>query len=303
MLKDTKKVMDTSLDGLRQLYKFFLESVKSTDNSHVGPSTFRQVLSRHGIRDTILMGRLYKDFCELPDRINYREFIRILCSVNDEPIEERVGMLFEVWDVDHNGSLTHSELVQDIAVGMTSHEIEKFMHQFNRVWAEIWRLAYGESQNWIGPSRSAGVPRDDLVDATRKPGLVRDYFVKVLTRQPPHADDRDRPNFQARLRELEAEIMKEMRSDERKEAERKQGEALENSRNALRSTKSNGRIGTHADTAQKAKLGASQHLETYKLQASSRLTRSHMGNTTLKVAMTSSAKKLPLISLHGLGPR
>ena len=46
---------------------------------------------------------------------------------------------------------------------------------------------------------------------------MREFFNKILTRQPPKADDRVRRNFHARLRELEAEVIKEAKANERQE--------------------------------------------------------------------------------------
>ena len=94
LLKDAKNVMDTSLSGLTSLYTTFCAAVPNSEQSQVGPRTFRLVLAKHGVRDFILMSRLFNLFCELPDRLDYRKFVKALCSVNDEPVEDRIGLLW-----------------------------------------------------------------------------------------------------------------------------------------------------------------------------------------------------------------
>jgi hypothetical protein len=48
-------------------------------------------------------------FCErdpgVIPRIDYRHFVRILVSVNEEPIEQRLGLVFDCWDADSSGPL------------------------------------------------------------------------------------------------------------------------------------------------------------------------------------------------------
>ena len=79
-------------------------------------------------------------------------------------------------------------------------------------------------EKWIGISRGSGVTKDDLVHACVKVPGVREFFEKVLTRQPPKADDRFHHDFRARLRELEAEISRESRQAEQQQQQQQGSE-------------------------------------------------------------------------------
>lgn len=220
LLLDAKKVLDMSIKGLRRLFRIFYHSVNNTEQSLVGQRHFRLALVKHGVRDVILMSRLFTEFCSPVDKlkIDYRQFIRILSSVSEEPVESKLGLLFEVWDVDQSGTLSYGELSPIILLGIPAGEMEALMDNFNRAWTEIRNnLSTEGNAEWIGLSRGSGVSNEDICDACVKLPRVRMFFNKILTRQPPKADDRTENggrNFQLRLRELEAEMLKEMRLSE-----------------------------------------------------------------------------------------
>ena len=267
LLKDTKKVMDMSLEGLHRLYMLFFETVKSPEQSLVGPSTFRMVVTAYGIRDSVLLKRLFCEFCEQADRINYRDFMRVLVSVNEEPVEARLGLLFEIWDMDQSRSLSYSELSGIMLSGIPAHELEAVTEQFNKVWNEM-RSSLQGTDDWIGLSRASGLSKDDLVGACQKLSHVRDFFERRLTRRSPQVGETHHTSFQVRLRELQAEVIKESRAEEKKEQERSMSSQSiqRSSSKTLTAMDSAGQLGR----ASHPKLGAPGGLTKYKQQAADR---------------------------------
>ncbi len=284
LLKDTKKVMDMSMGGLARLFALFQQVARGAEQSMIGPRTFSGVLRQNGIRDPVHIDRLFKNFGEEPDKIDYREFMRTLCSVNEEPVEDRLHLLFDVWDVDNSGSLSYSELGQIMVNGVPTNELDKVTETFNRVWSEIRSQSHESEENWIGPGRAAGISREDLVETARRPGFVRDFFIQLLTRQAPAAREHEL-NFAARLRELEAEILKDARRVEKEEMEARQAQAAaaaaqyrDSKQRSLRASKSSSSV----------KLGAPRQLSKYKLQASERV-------AARQITPTDGAPRLPPI--------
>jgi len=214
LLMDSRKVLDVSIAGLRRLHKVFFASAPNAEQTLVGPRTFRLALAKYGVRDVVLMQRLFTEFCSpyAPDKIDYRQFVRVLASINEEPCEEKVALLFEMCDVDHSGTVSYRELTPIVIAGVPTNEAEAVLEAFSSVWGEIRSSTSGASDSeWSGLGRATGVCKDDLCDACRRLPNVRDFFSAILTRQSPKADDRLHHNFQARLRELEAEVVKESR--------------------------------------------------------------------------------------------
>lgn len=258
LLQDTRKVMDLSSTGLwvrcdpsaspacadahpllmhrtmcslpsahialgcctaQKLFQIFSVAAKSIEQSLVGQRTFRLVLAKCGIRDVILMQRLFSEFKQAtyPERICYRAFLRTLASVSGAAVEEKLGFLFDVWDADGSASLTYGELAPILLAALPVQDVEEMSDRFSGVWAQLRESIAGGAgeKEWIGLSRaSAGITKSDLLDACRKLPAVRDFFHRVLTRQAPKAEDRSMHSlgFAARLRELEAEVAKETRS-------------------------------------------------------------------------------------------
>ena len=189
LLKDTKVVMDMSTAGLKRLFSLFKEASRGmgVGDSMIGPRAFSLALRQMGLRDPVHIDRLFKNFNHpnQPEKIDFREYMRTLCSVNEEPIEDRLRLLFDVWDVDHSGSLSYSELGIIIVTGVDSGDLDTVTEAFNRVWSEIRSQSQNKEEDWIGPGRAAGISKEDLVESVRRPGFVRDFFIQQLTRQAP----------------------------------------------------------------------------------------------------------------------
>ena len=96
--------------------------------------------------------------------------------------------------------------------GIPAHELEAVTEQFNKVWNEM-RSSLQGTDDWIGLSRASGLSKDDLVGACQKLSHVRDFFERRLTRRSPQVGETHHTSFQVRLRELQAEVIKESRAE------------------------------------------------------------------------------------------
>ena len=257
LLKDTKKLMDTSTAGLGRLFRIFYDASPSNDQSFIGPRFFKLALLKHGVTDRVLISRLFNEFQDEAEseRIDYRVFLRVLASVNDEPVEDRLSMLFEVWDIDRSLTLSYSELGQIMVHGISTEQMEAVTERFNRVWVDIRSsLAEESDDQWIGPSRSSGVTKEDLTNACKQYASVRDFFNKMLTKRSAKADDRHRVSFAARLRELEAEVLKEQkRHAAESAAEVKAAASIPSS--LPRSSSTPGRLGRSTSSSTRVSFG------------------------------------------------
>ena len=230
LLQDTRKVIDCSADSLRRLYSIFARSIgANSDQILVGPRTFRLALANHGVRDVILMQRLYGEFCSPfnSDKIDFRAFVGTLCSVSEASIEDKLDLLFDVWDVDESGSLTFHEL-SPIIIGMIpTHEVDMMASQLSKVWNAIrtGKEEPGGASSWIGASHGAGLSKEDLIHACGKSPLVREFFCRVIDRPAPAAKE-NKVSFKDRMRELHADMIKESKEFDRLEQERRNKELL-----------------------------------------------------------------------------
>ena len=92
---------------------------------------------------------------------------------------------------------------------VSSHEAAVMNETFSKIWAEVRNsVTAGDDENWIGLSRGVGVTKEDLTSAAEKLPSIRDFFMQVLNRRPPKAQEVATP-FHMRLRELQAEIVRE----------------------------------------------------------------------------------------------
>ena len=67
----------------------------------VGPRTFRAILAKHGITDSILVRRLFVGFCGCGPKIDYRDFLRTFCSVLKETsVSEKLGLIVPLYDTE-----------------------------------------------------------------------------------------------------------------------------------------------------------------------------------------------------------
>ena len=73
---------------------------------------------------------------------------------------------------------------------VSSHEAAVMNETFSKIWAEVRNCVNaGDDENWIGLSRGVGVTKEDLTSAAEKLPSIRDFFMQVLNRRPPKAQE------------------------------------------------------------------------------------------------------------------
>ena len=264
LLQDARRALDLSAGGLQALFRIFQRHAPAKDHAFMDAMAFRrsfhQYFKRHGVRDMILVRRLFANFKEKEEdesantgdatkdddtdnqpRIDFRQFVRILASMSREFIEDRVDVLFEVWDADESGTLSFTELASHVTHDLPIDRVEGAMEEFAIIWGQIKRYAAnarraaGEeveedpfSSGGIGSIKkdvnAAELEKQHLVAACAHLPAVRYFFEDLLTHKPPKADELARGNlqrnFQARLRELDAEVYMEVKAGIQGESER-----------------------------------------------------------------------------------
>ena len=84
-------------DGWACLFEDALPSEPGRDQVLIDWKRFSASVKRHGIRDPVLVQRLFAEFMEKeppePTRLDYREFLRACSGMDDAPINRRVSEL------------------------------------------------------------------------------------------------------------------------------------------------------------------------------------------------------------------
>ena len=228
LLLDTARAINLRTAGLTNLFHIMQNAAPSSEHSLIGPRAFKLGMAQYGLKDPILTQRLFNEFKEPPDpeqpsRIDFRQFLRTLATMSKEPVEDRLSLLFEVWDADESGTLSYPELATHVVHDLAVHKRESALHSFNNVWTQVKNFSKerdAESESFDASSGAATeVSRDNLVDACTRLPAVRHFFDAMLTRRPPKADELARRfgNFQARLRELDGQVFEEVRAGARGE--------------------------------------------------------------------------------------
>jgi len=218
LLQDTRCAIDGSTRGLRRLFLIFREAAPERDQSLLGPRAFRQALAQYGVRDPVLVKRLFKEFSEraesedVPVRIDCRHFLRNLLSINQEPTEDVLALMFDLWDLDDSGTLTHAELAGHVIHDLPVYKRDRALEVFNRVWVQVrnFALQQNEGASMLNPQE---VTRDNLISACQKLAIVTNFFDEFLVRRPPKVDEVRRSNLLARMSELDAEVREEVRNE------------------------------------------------------------------------------------------
>ena len=205
--------MDCSINGLQRLFQLFFDAVGESEESFIGQRTFRLSLAQYDVRDVVLMQRLFSEFRSetYADKIDYRMFLRILCSVNEAPVQDKIALLFDIWDVDASGTLTHLELGPVLIAGTPTHQAAFVSALFDKVWHQIKAIESKEGASVSTVGKRVGkseVRKEDLILACLKVPSVNDFLCRVLVMQPPKAAD-SHVAFRTRLKQLQAELLKE----------------------------------------------------------------------------------------------
>ena len=289
LLQDARKVMDCSLAGLRNLFIIFSDAAKAQDESMVGPRTFKLALEKHNVRDGVMTRRLFTEFAskEQPNRIDFRNLLRVLATVNEEKIEDKLDLLFDVWDVDNSRTLSFNELSPNVFADLSTDEMAGAADQLNKTWKEIKdSLSDADGgDSWMAMSRANGITKEELVGAAESRPSVQLFFTKMLTRLPPKADERRTLSFETRLAELQAEIIEETKKaeDALRGGQDSQAELL--SRSMSLSNLDDGdedspmlkRRGTLKRRKTVPRLGVGKELDKYKEQAEAAMKRMGTG--------------------------
>ena len=217
LLLEARRVLDASIRGLWRLYNILRDAARSPEHSLLGEQTFRLAMLKFGARDPILISRLFDSFCEatppgLDDelarlrtrRIDFRHFLRVLASVNEDPVEKRLELLLEVWDADASGTLTYAEIAAHASASFEAKHRNHAMATFQEAWKQVKQFSL-DTKNEKNPTCAT------VLEACQQIPLVMHFFTKMLTREPPFADESMRGrSLYDRCRQLDAEVKREV---------------------------------------------------------------------------------------------
>ena len=68
-------------------------------------------------------------------RLDYREFLRACSGMDDAPMDEKIALLFQVYDVDRSGTLSLGEMTQIFVKGEPSSAQQRIIERTERMWA------------------------------------------------------------------------------------------------------------------------------------------------------------------------
>ena len=176
----------------------------------ISPRQFRGVLSRYGIRDPVLVQRLFAEFMEKeppePTRLDYREFLRACSGMDDAPTEEKLSLLFAIYDVDRSGTLSLGEMTQIFVKGEPSSAQQRIIERTERMWAEIPDAARGDAGgDWFSMSKAEGITKEDILACCAESDSIKFFFESVLDRERPKPPASEGGDFKSRLAAMQAE--------------------------------------------------------------------------------------------------
>lgn len=229
LLQDTRTMIDGTVRGLRRLFEICKEAAPATEQSLLTERAFKFALTTmYGARDTVLIQRLFEEFSEeeeddMPPRIDLRHFVRQFVSINREPIETRLELLFEIWDLDDSSTLKFAELADHVVHDLPVYKRDRAIETFSRVWTHIRGFAIRENDGFLNSSNSAPeVTKENLIDACSSLPIVAHFFEEFMTRWPPKAnssalwtEDSRRRMLLGRMTKLDAEVRMEVRNEGR----------------------------------------------------------------------------------------
>lgn len=90
LLREIRKLHTFSVPTLLSIFRSFARASRP-GQTLIGPRTFRLIMLRNGILDTVIHERLFLEFADkkFPDRLDFRAFLRVLCLLADDPLEVR----------------------------------------------------------------------------------------------------------------------------------------------------------------------------------------------------------------------
>jgi len=82
LVQQAQKAIDISIEGLCKLHESFEQIARDEQKGTVGPRQFWMVMSSLGMRDPVLVQRMFTEFMEDVGRLDYRDFIISLSQVH-----------------------------------------------------------------------------------------------------------------------------------------------------------------------------------------------------------------------------
>ena len=171
LMADARRAAGFSISMLHRLNERFSEALDS-GVMLVGPHTFQLVLNAGGVTDKVLLQRLFDGFAELSGSANveYRELVRAFASVSGAPVEEKIDLLFTIYDGEGDGTLSLSELTQIIAKTTKPEELHAVLV---RPMAVMAREAAAATPVGAPAGSTTALMRPATVDTLQAPRTVR----------------------------------------------------------------------------------------------------------------------------------
>lgn len=118
LVSDARSATDLSLPICSHMADLFRNASDDGEGvTTVSPKAFHTVLRDAGLVDPVQVQCIFDGFAEHLGgaKIDYRELLRAFITATSDPIEERLSLLFDVYDLDGQGFLSLAELIQMIA--------------------------------------------------------------------------------------------------------------------------------------------------------------------------------------------
>ena len=90
LIEDAARQSDFSIPQLKEMLKAF-NLQKEAGSTLVGPHTFRLVLAKFGIKDAILVRRLFEGFCGCGTKVDYRDLLCVASTPLDPSLVDDVS--------------------------------------------------------------------------------------------------------------------------------------------------------------------------------------------------------------------
>ena len=170
LMREAGKVVDFSTAALADMCLNF-KAITKPEQVFVRRRTFHQVLEAHGMHDEVQRDRFFDEWADKldPMTLDYRSFLRFLACATDEPIQHRLDLLFDVYDINSSGLLSLAELTQIVTDGRSPAESAVLASTLDELWENDLKAPLasplhdgkgGEETFWSGFNRNSGVPKE-----------------------------------------------------------------------------------------------------------------------------------------------
>ena len=219
LVRDARKMGHFTMPSLVKMLPAFAEAVES-GNTTLGFSSFQAVLRQFGTTDTILVQRLFEGFSDADGRVDYREFLRAFLLASSAPVEEKLSLACEMYDLEHTGNLSRAVLFLILAKCDQGGEVnpsldldletafdESTTASIERVW-QLMReaneraqqaLVHDDDDPFFGAVTQKGISREIATAVCREQPFARDFFAAHLNAKPQQVKDaKVNPNMDVR---------------------------------------------------------------------------------------------------------